>query len=198
MFKLRYLRHAFRIRIGWTSFGRPLPTGSASYVPLTEVRGFWRQRAILRELGISRREASFAAHWLDRWLPPRKPVTMIWFFQKNTRLGRRVRAVAISTAQSSALSAQSQTPEYEDSFAWNGHQLLNDRNKPIRGAAPNVVHALVRTHRFVQHPSIETRVRVLETYESRAAAEKALAKRLQSDSDSLLAVITYPVGEMLF
>ncbi len=123
---------------------------------------------------------------------------MIWFFQKNTRLGRRVRAVAISTAQSSALSARSRTAEYEDSFAWNGHQLLNDRNKPIRGAAPNVVHALVRTHRFVQRPSTETRVRVLETYASRAVAEKALAKRLQSDSDNLLAVITYPVGEMLF
>lgn len=191
---LRELRGS-RLR-GWST--RQQATQPQQYVPLTEVRGFWRQRALLRDLGMSRRDAGFAAHGLDRWVPVREPATVIWFLQKNSSLARRVRAVAVSQAQSSALDAQSKTRENGDSFSWNGHQLLNNRNKSIRGAEPSVAHALVRTHRYVQHPGIETRVRVLDTYENLAAAQKALAERTRRDSHTPLAVITYPVGEMLF
>jgi len=192
--KLRSLRGARPP--GWQSqqhAEQPQP-----YVPLAEVRGYWRQRAALQVLGRSRSEAGLAAHWLDRWAPAREPVTMIWFLQKNRSLARRVRAVAVSRAQSSELNARNSIHANAVSYSWHGHQLLNNRNRPMRGASPSVVHALVRLHRHVQQPGIETRVRVLETYASRSAAEKALETRTRAHSDRPLAVITYPVGEVLF
>lgn len=162
------------------------------------VRGFWRNRSALIRLGLTPSELGIVEPWLARFVPSRKPPQMIYILQKNSGLARRVRAVAASRAQSSMLDAENKTYSNSASYSWSIHQLLRNANRPVRRTAPEVVYAVVRLHRAQENPSAASRVRVQDVYDNHAAAERARELLRLRHPDTPWAVITYPVGEMLF
>lgn len=181
-----------RLRVGrWTRY----PQGSATLTPVT---GYWHRRSIMRQFGLSRADVGLREPWFNGRLPDRRAPIWISVLRKNSSVRRRVRAIAATSQQVAALDTlNKQNPNHEH-YNWQMLPLLGRYDMPSRGTAPEFVHALVELHHPVENPTIACRVRVRSVHTKHEYAGQALARESATYPRGLWAVITYPVGEMLF
>lgn len=158
----------------------------------------WENSPVMKQIALGKMHAGPPLLRLAGLLQNRRAAIEIWVLQKNSGTPKRVRAVATSDAEMSELDTCNREFENSSLYAWQGHKLLGRRGKLARGTAPRSVHALVRTARALHEPGIESQVSVDEVYSERSAAERAVAARRRLHPDCSWAVITYPVGMMLF
>mgnify|MGYP006292732453 CR=1 FL=1 len=177
---------------------RILERGAARFLRLDGDLSPWERRRMMKPLALTSTSDGPRLARLARHLRNRRGAIVIWVLQKNSGVPKRVRAVAASDVEMLELDACNHEFENSALYVWHGHELLGRHGWPARGTAPTSVHALVHTARVLHEPGIESQVCIDAVYAERSAAERAVAARRRSLPESSWAVITYPVGTMLF
>lgn len=152
-----------------------------------------RKRRLARQLLLDPTELGVSAPWHSRFLPGARNTGWIWVLQKNSGVPKRVRAIAATAPQRASLAALGCGAEHNAHFSWRGFELQGRNSRRLRE-----VHALVSTrHAYVQ-PTPALQVRVVAVFARRNIANRELDKMMAKFPTDHWAVITYPVGEMLF
>lgn len=155
------------------------------------------KRRLVRQLGLDGAELGVTAPWYSHFLPKARGNSWIWVLHKNSSVPKRVRAVAANAEQRTSLNALNRTSANSAHFTWSRFELQG-RKGGRHGQTPCEVHALVRTRQEYAQPNADIKVRVDSVFEDRDTADRALNEMTAKFPTNTWAVITYPVGEMLF
>lgn len=179
---------------------RLLPVGRAKLaaVPDRSLLAFLQRRRIWHRLGMTPGDLGLRPRWFERGPLRPRPTPRVWILQKNSGRRRRIKAVAITPAQLSALMTIAQSSPNHELFSWSGFDLKGPEREQSQERSLSEVHALVLLHHEQPSPGIVSRARVQQVFTDRESAEEALRSERGNPIRHPWAVITYPVGEMLF
>jgi len=167
-------------------------------VPTRGLRAFLERRRLWRMMGIAPDVMGLRPRWFERGPLRPRPTPRVWILQKNSGRRRRIKAVAITPDQLSALMTIAQSSPNHELFSWSGFDLKGLERKHSQERSLSEVHALVLLHHEHPSPGTASRARVQQVFSDREAAEAALSSKRGDLTRHPWAVITYPVGEMLF
>lgn len=191
-------RRSLRWSFQWLRRPNPRHGASSQYLSIAPDATELERKRFMHEMDLTREQVGLLKSRLSAFFKEDSDELMIWMLQKNSSLARRVRAVSATEEQMHQLNADSKRmPQHKD-FAWSGHRLLGDNGRPVRVPEPEFVHALVELHHRVDNPNAENRVKIVDVYVEREYAERAQQRQASRYPDVPWAVITYPVGQVLF
>ena len=154
-------------------------------VPLKRVRSpftLWQIRRRMRKEGVD-------PNWTND-----QPLSFVWVLQKNSGVPKRVRAISCTSEQHQQLNDLTQQQPNCEHYSWKGFEVQG----VLRGQPLQEVHALVSLRESVVKVTTAHKVSVDSIYAERTAAERECLQRIGKFPDFNWAVVTYPVGRMLF
>lgn len=178
--------------------GRRAPRAELKLVPSRGVIAFIRRRRIWRIMGMTPMDLGVRPRWFERGPLRPRAAARVWILQKNSGRRRRVKAVATTPEQLSALNVIHQKSANSGLFTWSGFDLDGRGRQQADDRPLAEVHALVMLHHAHSEPGATSAVRVVAVFVDIAKAQRALEERVSGARNQAWAVITYPVGEMLF
>lgn len=184
---------AARSSLNWSKRSNPVPLKRV-ISPLDQ----WLIRRRFRQMGLPVQASGSLGGVFGRTSADSRTRPFIWVLQKNSSVPKRIRAVCVTTEQQRSLSKQSELLENRDLYCWRGFPLGGAKRRPNPQVPLEEVHAVVELREATESVSIASKVRVTEVYVDRRAAEDACARLSRQHPQLAWAVITYPVGRMLF
>ena len=153
--------------------------------PLVRVRSpfkIWRLRREMRKSGTD-------PNWIND-----NPTSHVWVLQKNSSVPKRVLAVSSTSQQRHRLDdLTSQRPNH-DMYVWHGFEV---QGMP-RPQQLHEVHAVVSLREPVVKVTAASKVRVESVHLNQSDAERERDRQAKQFPTTTWAVVTYPVGELLF
>lgn len=192
---LRALREC-EAALGWAPSTRPTAVGRSVRLAQTAM-STRSQRRLLRRLGLDTAELGIPVPWYARVLSADRGTRWVWVLQKNSSAPKRVRAVATNATQRTSLDDLNRASSNSTHYSWSRFELQGRRWWWL-GRTASEVHALVRLPHGYEQPSAAIKVRVHSVYTDRHSAVRELTEATVTFPNDVWAVITYPIGEMLF